>query len=569
MTYFTPNIDSKPQWWTPAMYLLLFILTAGSFYILDLQALWMGDDLGYMFTDSVLHKGDGVRLTSPDQILSTQAMHYLTCNGRFIVHALTQLFVGLLGKEIFCACNALMFGLLVILTCRLALPHKQFGLGSGFVIALLLWFCIPRPGVTMLSLAAYSINYLWTGVATLLFLLLWKAVEEHRAKGTLYLLICVYAVIAGSLQESYSIPISAALILWWVVAGKHATSKEIAVIICYIAGTLVLICSPGNYQHLVAAGGVAPQALYAKLLALGKELICSPLTLLAVILIIWWIVKPIRCGQFCGRNMTLLAATLAALILACISFTAVRQLFAPSLFSAILIARIFIGERIAADLNRPLPLICSALIYTLIIIGAHNIRKYPLEISRSLLHQAVAGNRALYIPQNERPLHPTLAFLLERYNDDPVNGEDLRIVYDKFTKQALSRLYSPNNNPKHITTIIPVSQTQLEETAAKTVEKNGVITPVSLTKNHDCLRVYNPDNSAVRLRATNRKKFSYERIYSSPYLYYVIPAGTGTVTTAKPPKPKAVQAPKSEAKIIATPEAPVHHPANPTAPTAK
>lgn len=583
----------RPAWWTMAMYMTLFVISVGFFYILDLQGIWMGDDLGYMFSDSSLHNGDGAILGSPLEIFTTQASHWQTCNGRYLVHTLVQLIVGFVGKDIFCAMNAVMFGLLVLLTCRLSLPDGRFSLGSGLAVAIILWLCLPRPGVTMLSLVSYSVNYLWTAVIILFFMLLWRALEEHRIKRAGYLWACLFSVFAAMWQESFSVPVSAALIVWWCVNAKKATGREISVIICFTIGTLLLVLSPGNFHHAIAGGGIAPQALLAKVTALGKDLLISPVTFLAICVIVWTIAKPEHCARFCGKNLTLFAAVLASIVLASFSYTAIRQLFAPFLFSAILIIRMFCGENITYILNRPLPLLVSLAIYCGIIAGAYNIRRYPQEISQSILHQATSGNRALFIPVDENPKPLWFVFLFDRFNDDPVNGRDLHLVFDSYTKLGLSRLYSPGENPRHITTIMPVPLRALKERAetAKVMEspvrvsatKDSVadkkkrvtpkyIFPVPLTQNYDCFRLPAPDNKPVLVRSPKGVKFSYERIISDGYVYYVVPAGLGVLTTAdtkaiRQKKEAALDA-KRKQKAVARKEIidyrHTHHPSNPT-----
>lgn len=563
---------NRPPWWTLAMYLALFIISVGSFYILDLQGIWMGDDLGYMFSDSSLHKGDGMIITSPLEILTTQASHWQNCNGRYLVHSIVQFMVCFVGKDIFCAMNALMFGLLVLLTCRLSLPNGWFSLGSGLAVAIILWLCLPRPGVTMLSLVSYSVNYLWTAVIILFFMLLWRAIEEHRIKRAGFLWACLFSVFAAMWQESFSVPVSAALIVWWCVNAKKATGREISVIICFVAGTLLLVLAPGNFHHAMQGGGIAPQALLAKVTALGKDLMISPVSVLAVILIIWTCVKPEMCARFCGRNLTLFAAVLASVILASFTYTAIRQLFAPFLFCAILMIRMLCGEHMTYLLNRPVSVFVSLLIYSGIMAGAYEIRQYPQEVSRSILHQAVAGNRALFIPLDENPKPLWFVFLFDRFNDDPVNGRDLHLVFDTYTKRGLSRLYSPGENQRHITTIMPIPLKVLKYRASKAEIKGKMIYPIPLTLNYDCFRLPAPNNEPVLVRSPRGKKFSYERIISGGYVYYVVPAGLEVLTTADT---KAIRT-KKEAELNARRQKEAaaqkevidyrhtHHPSNPT-----
>ena len=83
-----------------------------SFFVLDNFSISTGDDLGYMFTDSQLHNGDGHPISGILECVSTQASHYSTTNGRFIVHLLTSFFVSIPDITVFRLFNSLMFTLL-------------------------------------------------------------------------------------------------------------------------------------------------------------------------------------------------------------------------------------------------------------------------------------------------------------------------------------------------------------------------------------------------------------------------------------------------------------------------
>ena len=89
-----------------------FAFAVITFWLLDRYSISVGDDLGYMFSDSSLHKGDGKLITSIDECFATQVKHYVSTNGRFLVHVTTHFFTAIAGLDIFRIVNSIMFGLL-------------------------------------------------------------------------------------------------------------------------------------------------------------------------------------------------------------------------------------------------------------------------------------------------------------------------------------------------------------------------------------------------------------------------------------------------------------------------
>lgn len=513
--------------------ILLFLLAALPFWLLDSQAVWLGDDFGYFFADSSLHNGDGDLITSIPQILRTQALHWSNCNGRFIVHSLVMFFTAICGPAIFSFCNALMFGCLFILFCRLVLPRKIPSLLRAIVLIILLWLCIPVPGVTMLSLVAYSINYLWTSVAILFFILIW---ERTTKKSIATIIACsLYALFSAALQESFSLPLSAALLIWWIVNRKTADNLRISLIICFWIGTALVFFAPGNLSHAAQGGGFSLQALIDKNYALASDLMFSSINVLAILLVICAVCIPQRCAGFFRRNILLLAAIIFALLLAAVSYTAVRQLFAPSIFSAILLARLLFSffPFAGTSLSSRILIFGLSLIYAGCIAGAYIVRMYPVKIMNSLIDRTRAGATVLVIPPDSNPESRFFYFLFERYNDDPSCNKHLKLLFDGYTKRGLSRLYHPSHKKTAVNTILPASKEQIIHAL-----ENGDTTysDLSIRTTH-----LSPCWSLAKFPARPDKKnkytvsspdghLGYERFLVDSTYYYVFPGNIKTLT---------------------------------------
>ena len=152
-----------------------FLFAVVTFVLLGQYSISLGDDLGYMFADSALHKGDGDMITNLRDCITTQANHYFSTNGRFLVHTATHYFLAVAGMAKYNVANAIMFGLLFLLTVKFIIPQRQQRGWYVYVLSLfLLLTCVPAPGAVMLSLVAFAVNYMWTAVAYLTFLLMLK-----------------------------------------------------------------------------------------------------------------------------------------------------------------------------------------------------------------------------------------------------------------------------------------------------------------------------------------------------------------------------------------------------------
>ena len=513
-------------------FILLFLLAAIPFWWLDSQALWLGDDFGYSFADSSLHSADGPKVTEFSQIPATQASHWLHSNGRFIVHCTVMFFTSIAGPQIFSVCNAIVFGLLAILFYRLILPLAPPKPLSALFSLLLLWYCIPLPGVTMLSLVAYAVNYLWTALFILLFLYLLSIDHIHPHK----ILLPILALFSASLQESFSIPVSAGLLLYWICAETPLPRHQVLSIILFWLGSIILFFAPGNLSHARQGGGLSLAALQAKNVALASDVMFSSLSLLALILLLLPLLAKGALRRLFRDNIILLTAIITALLLASVSYTAIRQLFAPMLFSGIIIGKILFKFPIRFP-NSPLfrASIFSAilLIYAGLMAGAYIIRQYPRKILDSLIAQVRQGHSVIVIPENDDPQSPLFNLLFAGYNDEPLSNNSLHLLFDHYTKQGLSRLYHPSHSPKAVTTILPLSIDSIKHVAAgaDTTYSDLRINTIPLTEYYSLALIpASPHGKAGYSLKSDDAPLSYERLRHDSSIIYILPAKIRTLS---------------------------------------
>ena len=193
--------------------LIFFSLLFLVFYMLDRFSPFIADDYAYKFFYDENIGGLSIVNSILDAV-KFQANDYMTHNGRFIVHTLTAYFCGKLGVEWFRIINSFIFILLVYGV--LNLIRSEFGIRKidKYIIAFVLFMFLPCPGMIIFGSIAMCINYLWTACAITYFIILFENVVKRKNacnNVVVKILYFIVALLVGSLQESFSLGISAAL----------------------------------------------------------------------------------------------------------------------------------------------------------------------------------------------------------------------------------------------------------------------------------------------------------------------------------------------------------------------
>lgn len=508
-----------------------------SFFLLDLQGVATGDDLGYAFADSRLHAADGQKVEGIADIFKTQISHYQTTNGRFIIHSITQFFAALTPRWVFSLFNALVFTLLWWFSCKLILPGQRYadrrlsGMGEGMLVLVILWLSIPRPGVTMLSLKAFAINYLWTAAATVGLLLWWRNARQqdmcdHSANKSDVALMAFGAMLVGSLQESFSIPVCAGMFMEGCMERFRFGKRRWALAIGYCIGAVIEIAAPGNWIRVASSGG-----LFHSCSGMLQELAVSSVTVLALLLILWVFISPGEMIGWCKAHMMLLTIICVAILLAGATFTAIRQLFAPSLFAGLLIGNILLSGRLGRFIRSRTAIAGMCVILVGMLGGGWAVRQKAARQYASLIEQASSGKGILWVDASDNlynreyslPGCVSPMLFLSRFNDDPMEGGDLKYLYDGYTKRGFSRLYSPGGAKEAVSTILPASPQSIMVASRKAVIKGDSVIPGALDNRYAAFAVVLVEGKAHGAPVDSRgRHVSFERFKSGDSTYFVV-----------------------------------------------
>ena len=213
--------------------------------VLNLITPYIADDYTFII------KNETGFLNKLTAVYKFQLNYYLTWTGRTIAHLIGQLFL-LFPKKVFSIANSLIFICLVWLIYEHARNEEKHNIIILILIPLLLWKVIPVFGQSFIWLIG-SVNYLWTIVILLAFLLFYrkKIIKHDNIIKDIGMLL--FGIIAGWTNENTSFA-SIIIILGFMIIQKLQKEKiakwQISGLIGNIIGFGILIGAPGNYARL-------------------------------------------------------------------------------------------------------------------------------------------------------------------------------------------------------------------------------------------------------------------------------------------------------------------------------
>lgn len=500
---------------------LWFLFVAGTFWLVDGFSLSLGDDFGYMFADSANHAADGLRVSSFSDAVKAQAQQYLTTNGRFAVHITVMSMLNLMPLWLYRLLNAVVFGLLWLLTLRLGFGRIR-GWFVPTVTLCMIWWLIPDAGTITLSLVSYSVNYMWTATAVLALLFLAQRCRDM--KRGLFAALALFAFLCGSLQESFSLPLSVAIVIDSIIGFRRLSRRQIILRILFLIGSAAVIAAPGNLMHFSSGGAFASASLQHKLISMLGAVAISSTSILAAILLIWPFVSRKNCRDFMVRNRLLLIAIVTAILFAAITFTAPRQLFAPSLFAVILLCRIV--RRNLHSIRKilvPLTILLLAA-WMAFFAGALMLRrdvKYNYmrfyDAAKSAKSEIIFGDASIS-PYNTRPL---LWIILGDYAPDPWERAHFSLPFDAYSRRGISRLIFGDNQKDAIKTVLPYSPDYLLSklpVLSENAEEKYTVTPID--SRYSAVAIATTPPRKIYTDAPDRHH--YEQFYNSDGIVVIL-----------------------------------------------
>lgn len=408
-----------------------FVIIAAVMTVFSFTSVHTGDDLGYMFADTVHHGGDGARVTDFRQIIATQCHHYVTTNGRFLTHVAVMTMLNLVPLWLYRVLNGVMIALLWLLMWRTSDPKGE-NYGVGAIALLGVTALLPQPGMVMFTLASYSVNYIWVGVAVLFTLLMIRRHPDSRW-------VCVLALVCATLQESYSLPVCLGLL---ILSLRRELPWRITA--CWLAGTAIVCLAPGCIGRFMGGGAVEGMSVYSanRLYAFLGEFVCSYLLwgwLVIALLLLAFRSNPL---EFFRKHIFELSVVAGGFVLALGAFTSARQFTCPILFMIILTqeaAKPRVGEGIPRFVK-----VCACTVLSgALLIFLYPQKKHIHDRYVSMERRALSGAPVAWAdgaPDPERCTDELFRPLVRGFLPDPNANIGIQTIGDGYTHRGLSRL---------------------------------------------------------------------------------------------------------------------------------
>ena len=228
--------------------LLLLLFCLGFFAMMLLCNHWtdlIADDYRYCFSYA-----DDTRIESVAQIFPSMSAHRQSMNGRVVPHFLVQLFL-LLPKGIFDAVNALFFVLLIWLLHALAVGKGLPNPVLACILFFAFWAFQPDFGQVFLWLTG-SVNYLWCGVFSLLWLLpLVKSFRDEAEPGrAVKVLFVLFSFPVGAYSENGTVALVAMWLAFaavdWFWFKKRPARWKLLALAAMLAGFAYMMSAPAE-----------------------------------------------------------------------------------------------------------------------------------------------------------------------------------------------------------------------------------------------------------------------------------------------------------------------------------
>lgn len=439
--------NANPNESTPLSRAIFFIIIGVAFYLLDRFSLFIIDDYMYAFK-----YGTYEPIRTLKDIFESQCDHYMQLNGRFLVHCVVQLFCGILGVEWFRIFNTIMFVLFCAMTTRLVCGTYRASIMWYTLTAFAIWLFIPRIGFTLLGNIACGVNYLWVGVASVAFILLLQKVAESKFSVFANIGLGFVGVLIGSLQESFSIPISGALFLYYCFNFKKFRGSIVWLVCGYWLGALALIIAPGNFIRLqkeTSSENIIIVSIRRFFAVFGGYWL---LILAVVFHIILWCSNRVKIKQFILQNVLFYVMLLIGLAFTIIiAYTGEHQLFFVGWLVILIMLRFMYAYECSANFKSQqiviaLVLLCMVPMYGYIYkyrVQDYNLREQLVaQIKESKNGEVIAGEYIVAELNKSR--------LAKRYT--------IKIGYEP--KMYYTSLYHTKDT-KHLSDFIPCSYSEM------------------------------------------------------------------------------------------------------------
>ncbi len=346
---------------------ILFLVSVIVFGALTVLTPFTGDDLRYhcMFANYDIDTSRLVK--SMKDVIASNIVHFKYVNGRALIHLIIQTFTGVTGKLPFNILNPLFFAAYIALISQLGIRRITC---RALVLTIgLLTFLMPTFYMEYLWMCG-AINYLWSSVFILLFLLLLKNTEGKNTKDFRWwklTLLILFAFIVGGLHEGITVPLCIGLVVHELLIWHKKKSFDWHLlrpwlILAFIIGALICMGSTiqrAHNQYESFMGSL--QERWDCGVFIWSKLRLTYLMVVVFLIAVWR--KKVGFKTFIKENIVYLIAIVCSMAIAFYTgFHYVRISYAAELFSLILIIQLADCFKLSRRIKNRVTLLFSVII---------------------------------------------------------------------------------------------------------------------------------------------------------------------------------------------------------------
>ena len=466
------------------------IIVGVLFYLLNRLSLFINDDYFYS-----LIGGSTSPIESISDIIQSQTYDYMHKNGRFLTHCLVQLFCGILGMNIFAYLNSLMF--VFLLWISLNCLGKTYAYKNTSVLLIFLFlFSISGMPYVFLNNISCGINYLWTACFVLLYINIYSHVSDSKLSPNVLQtgMYFIFAILVGSMQESFSLGMSGALFIHFCLHTKDLNKGERALILGLWIGTIVVSLSPANLIRFTReGGGIEENMLMAILTRVYTILVNAPIvSLLLLVLSISLCVKKKITLDFIHTNyLWLCSIVINSLFVIFIAYTGKHQLTSISLFALIILMKWILayhGALLSAfgKYITRLAFLFLCILYIFVYKYRHDI-----YIGHNQLVEAVSKSKDGLI------VAPTYVKCCAQRSNWIARNFTRQEIYKDFSKKGVSLWLTRGNKDNLVTSILPDEKENLIKMCCESNKVNNCFFKTS-DGFYFILRISNDENAETK-----------------------------------------------------------------------
>ena len=189
---------------------LLLLLLGSAIWWMSADVVWLGDDLDYkyMMKGEIWQSWGNIKTVK--DFFDSQWIHYRHVNGRYVAHALVQLFNAKLGQQWFAVCNAIVYMLFAMLLAKaggVKTKKNPGGILSANCLSVLCFITKMMP--------TCQIGYIWGMTANIAWMM--GFFKSGRPSWAATIAMMLAGIIVGNWQESVSIGVCGGVGFWWIV----------------------------------------------------------------------------------------------------------------------------------------------------------------------------------------------------------------------------------------------------------------------------------------------------------------------------------------------------------------